>query len=1326
MPGRHREIGIAVVLAVVTLVTGATVAEAGDGPPAAYMIQVEGRPAASVAAIASDSGADDGVAAARARRQLGSNEILQDEVMGEVDARGLADDEIFRVGSAFNGVAVTASPADVRKIETIDGVRSVQPIPIAHADNSNSVPFISAPDAWASAGGGLTGQGMRIGIIDTGIDYVHKDFGGAGTAGDLDVARSPGANPLTPGLDPAGFTVESGGDQIYPSAKVVGGFDFAGDDYNANTEAGAVPKPDPNPIDCPVQSGGGHGTHVAGTAAGLGVDAAGDTYGGSYDGLDPSGFRIGPGVAPGAELYAMRVFGCDGTTNLVVQAIDWAVDPNRDGDPSDRLDVVNLSLGSSFGMPDTAGAKAVTAATRAGTSVVVSAGNSGNLTYENGSPASSPQAITVANMVSGEYRDAFEITDSDQGTNDGLQPASFSGSYPWDSMPAPVTGEIHYPATNRTGCDAFDGAEAAAMAGKVALLDWRSVRDDPNSSFPCGSKVRTDNAEAAGAIGVVIADSATDWANAIAGNGTIPAVYAISPTGSILRAEAQNHPTTKVTFDGGLANETRDTSLVDTVAGSSSRGPDAGGGLKPDISAPGTDIISAASGSGSSPLRLSGTSMAAPHVTGVMALLRQAHPAWTVEELKALAMNSADPGIFTGAGHTGPKEAPQRVGTGTVDVGEALKTKTLAFASGTDGTVGVSFGALEVPPGQPFTRQATIKVENKSASSEIVTGAYTARTSVPGVSFSFPQGNVLLLEPGESSELALRLSITDPSALRNSRDSTLLSGSGRQWLAEASGLVSLADSGNRTSLVPVHASVRPVSTLGTTEETRRLATPEGTGQIQVDGQFVSTGTGSGDFNSLVTPLELQATSPQLNLPPGSSMILKAADLKNVGVAYDQSADRITFGGTVWGNNPAPSDFVDYGVLVDSDRNGTDDFVVHRGRALVGGVEADTFLTVVERLSDDAVVFTSLVPVTTLAPSAGAFNTDVFSMSVPPASIGLNPSNPRFDYRVETDASGFASGTDKTAKLTYSYMAPGLSFPGTSIRDDRPGPLSFDWNSQNLTANGSLGVLLLHHMNANGSRDEAVLMEPEQAPALAVDSPSSVDEGSPVALTATATDGNGDPLLFDWDLTGGNSFSTAGASTGFTPDDGPAVRTVRARVSDGHSGPVTASREISVENVAPVLEATLSGTPATRLALSAADPSSADQAAGFDFTIDVGADGSAVQHATGQSAEVQLDPPVGTTPVRITATDKDGGVSQAVTLQVTREPVVVTRCVVPRMKGLTLAKAKTRLRRAHCRPGKVRRPKSGRGRLVVRSQSLRPGASRPAGTRVNLALRHRRA
>src|SRR5260370_41283224 len=125
---------------------------------------------------------------------------------------------------------------------------------------------------------------------------------------------------------------------LFPTAKVVGGTDFAGDDY----PGGNTPKPDPNPTDC-----NGHGTHVAGTAAGFGVKTDGTTFTGPYSPSTPfSSLRIGPGVAPDALLFAIRVFGCAGSTALVPQAIEHAMDPSGKGDFSDHLDVIHMSPGS--------------------------------------------------------------------------------------------------------------------------------------------------------------------------------------------------------------------------------------------------------------------------------------------------------------------------------------------------------------------------------------------------------------------------------------------------------------------------------------------------------------------------------------------------------------------------------------------------------------------------------------------------------------------------------------------------------------------------------------------------------------------------------------------------------------------------------------------------------------------------------------------------------------------------------------------------------------------------------------------------------------------
>src|SRR5690606_4074715 len=141
--------------------------------------------------------------------------------------------------------------------------------------------------------------------------------------------------------------------------------------YDASDPAKNVPEPDPNPID-----GHGHGTHVAGTTAGTEVTVDGEV-------------TVGSGVAPGAVLYAAKVFGdVAGSTAVTADAIEWALDPNGDGSMEGQADVINMSLGSPFGHPDDPTAIASHNATLVGTVVVASAGNEGNTAaYVTGSPA---------------------------------------------------------------------------------------------------------------------------------------------------------------------------------------------------------------------------------------------------------------------------------------------------------------------------------------------------------------------------------------------------------------------------------------------------------------------------------------------------------------------------------------------------------------------------------------------------------------------------------------------------------------------------------------------------------------------------------------------------------------------------------------------------------------------------------------------------------------------------------------------------------------------------------------------------------------------------
>src|SRR3989475_9036118 len=298
----------------------------------------------------------------------------QDGLRGSIESLG--GTVVAHYQAAYNGIKVRIAHDRVKELAALHGVVAVRPLQLMKPHNVRGIPLIGTPAVWQSLG--LHGEGVKIAIIDTGIDYTHANFGGPGTAAAYTAAHAKETEKANPAL-------------FGPSApRIKGGFDFVGDSYNPDPRNPLtyqpIPQPDPNPLDC-----NGHGSHVAGTAAGSGVTSAGTTYAGPYNAATlaaPGNFNIGPGVAPKADLYAVRVFGCEGPTDVTVDAIEWAVDND--------MDVINMSLGSTFGSKDDPSAVASTNAAKAGVIVVASAGNSGFSPYITGSPATADGALSVA------------------------------------------------------------------------------------------------------------------------------------------------------------------------------------------------------------------------------------------------------------------------------------------------------------------------------------------------------------------------------------------------------------------------------------------------------------------------------------------------------------------------------------------------------------------------------------------------------------------------------------------------------------------------------------------------------------------------------------------------------------------------------------------------------------------------------------------------------------------------------------------------------------------------------------------------------------------
>ena len=627
------------------------------------MLELSGAPVVSRQATAIAAGKD--LTTAQRTSVRASLRTAQNALKASIKAAG--GRVVGQYQDAYNGIKVRVNLRQVTRLAALPGVKAVHAVQVYAPDNVNGVPYIGAPAAWQDYG--YTGRGVKIGIIDSGIDYYHADFGGSGNPADYAAADST--------------TLADGG---FPSAKVAGGYDFAGNGYDATGEEGSpIPAPDPDPLDCGAADGGiGHGTHVAGTAAGEGVLANGHTYTGPYDANTVSGhsWKVGPGVAPQATIYSFKVFGCQGSTDLTVDAINAAV--------AAGVDIISMSLGHALGepSPDDPGSVATDNAVRAGIVVVAAAGNSGPNAYVHDSPGAATGAIAAA---------ALDALPSFPGAIVSLSSGDIPG-IDQNAATLPVSGTLDAitdtASTLKLGCSADDFAGIAAGAIVVVQRGVCPFVDKGKNAQDAGAKaiivVNRDDTDP-GALPTFLGPTPTEF--------TIPMVGTDKTAKAVLIAADGQGVTLKP--GGTIASPT-----YQSTADFSSGGPRLGdSALKPDVTAPGVSISSAFVGSGTDAQALSGTSMATPSTSGVAALVIQAHPRWSPTKVKAAIMNTASASASLIVGYD-----PRLNGSGVVQPRRAVDTAALATTGW--GTASLSFGYD--PAAGSLTDSKSIHIQNLS------------------------------------------------------------------------------------------------------------------------------------------------------------------------------------------------------------------------------------------------------------------------------------------------------------------------------------------------------------------------------------------------------------------------------------------------------------------------------------------------------------------------------------------------------------------------------------------------------------------------------------
>ena len=552
--------------------------------------------------------------------------VAEAELGHEVDVKG-------QYQFAINGLSLELAPEEATRVAAMDGVARVVREWTEYAQTDAGPEWIGADDIWDGevTEVGTRGEGIIIGILDTGINTDHPSFADVGDDA-YDHTNPWGAGVYTgwcdsnnPNYDPA----------LACNDKLIGMWSFDTD----------------SPEDV-----NGHGSHTGSTAAGnVLIEAVKVAHTTEIT-------RNISGVAPHANVIGYSIEDTPGSGEapgtIVIAATEQAI--------LDGVDVINYSFGGGPGDP-WATAEHWLNVRDAGIFVATSAGNDGPGEGTVGSPGNAPWMLTVANSTHNRkvINTLADMTGGDSPPADiigkgvtseyGPAPIVYAAWYPNDNDPEGDPAQCLEPYPTGT----FNGEIVVCDRGDIARVD------------------KGANVLAGGAGGLILVNTAADAASIVGDDHYLPAVHITYSDGLTLKAWLTNTIVQSATISGAtlLVNDI----YADIMTASSSRGPNYELDLiKPDVSAPGQDILAAVATDPSNPAPYpeydfyTGTSMSSPHVAGAGALIRAVHPDWTAAQIQsALMTTSLNTGMLLKEDGTTTAD-PFDVGAGRVDVSTAV------------------------------------------------------------------------------------------------------------------------------------------------------------------------------------------------------------------------------------------------------------------------------------------------------------------------------------------------------------------------------------------------------------------------------------------------------------------------------------------------------------------------------------------------------------------------------------------------------------------------------------------------------------------------------